>query len=240
MATVTFDGIVLSDMYTVLVKRGLSSHEVTYESIPGRDGVVVTSSELMPPELSLVFVIGPSGDAPAAVRELSAILDVREPKELYIGEDGGLCYMAMPSGSRTWRRVPSSSSVEVPFLVVDAVMYGKERSATVPSGGSVTFVVGGTYPTRPRVQASAAVRNSSSGKWGVKLDGGDYIRVAFGSNTSRTVDIDCQSRTVKVAGVTDIITLDSDWLELPPGEHTLQMDQGTGAATVTWRERWLS
>lgn len=238
MATVVFDGVVLSDMYTVLVRRGLSYHEVAYENIPGRDGVAVTSSDLVPPELSLVFVIGPSEDPTAAVRELSAILDVREPRELRIGEDGGLSYMALPSGSRTWRRVGSSSSVEVPFLIVDAAMHGDERSATVPSGGSVTFSVGGTYPTRPKIEATAAVRNSSSGQWGIRLDGGDYIRFEFGSNTSRTVVADCQARTAKVAGATAIPTLQSDWLELTPGEHTLQMDQGTGAATVTWRERW--
>ena len=36
-----------------------------------------------------------------------------------------------------------------------------------------------------------------------------------------------------------MITTDSDWLVLEPGTHTLAIDNGTGAATVTFVERWL-
>lgn len=241
MGAVTFDGVVLSDRYTVLAKRGMSAREIRTEAVPGRDGVVVTGADYVPPTLSLVFVFDPTEDAPRAVRELSALLSAREPRRLEFGEDGGLYYMAVPQGATEIKVLPSgSSSVEVPFLVADAAMYGLERSVTVPSGGSVTFTVDGTYPTSPTIAASAAVRNASSGRWGLLLDDADAMTFALASNTSRTIAADCAAKTARVAGDVAIPTLDSDWLELAPGEHTLRMHQGTGAATVTWRERWLS
>ena len=109
---------------------------------------------------------------------------------------------------------------------------------TVPSGGSISFNVGGTYRARPRITASA-VRDSSSQVWGLKLDNADFVHVVTGSASARSVDIDCDGRTCIVNSSTSMITLDSDWLELAPGTHTLVMDKGTGAATVKYRERWL-
>ena len=240
MGTVAFDGIVLSDLYTVIPRRGVSSREVASESVPGRDGVVVTGMDYVPPTLSLVFVLGPTSDIPGAVRELQTLLDAREPKKLELGEDNGLYCMAMPQGESSWRRLPFSSAIEVPFLVADAAMYGAERKATLPSGGSVTFTVGGTYPTRPRLVASSAYRDSTSGQWGVRLDSVDVLKLAFGSSSSRSIDVDCHARTATVSGDVAIPTLDSDWLEFEPGTHTLEMHLGTGATTVTWRERWLA
>jgi hypothetical protein len=118
------------------------------------------------------------------------------------------------------------------------VAYGAARTVTVPSGGSVEFNVGGTYKTMPRITANAA-RDSSSLVWGLRLDGGDFVHVATGSNAVKSVLIDCAERICTVAGAVALPTLDSDWLELEPGTHTLAMDNGTGAATVVFTERWL-
>jgi len=240
MGSVAFDGVVLSDLYTVLVKRGVASRNVDYEAVPGRDGVAVKGVDYAPPTLSLVFVLEPGSDAPSAVRELSALLATREPRKLELGEDFGLYCMAMPYGEPSWRRLPNGSSVEFPFLIMDAAMYGTLRTATVPSGGSVTFTVGGTYPTKPKITASAAVRNSSTGMWGLTLDNGPVLAYAFGSNTSRAVSADCDTRSSRVDGDIALPTLSSTWFELEPGSHTVNMHTGTGAAVIEWRERWLA
>jgi len=240
MGSVAYGGVVLSDLYTVIPRRGMSTREVDYESVPGGDRLAVKGADFGTPSLSLVFVLRPGCDAPSEVRAISALLASREPRKLELGEDHGLYCMAIPFGEPTWRRLPNGSSVEFQFLVTEAAMYGEERTATVPSGGSVTIDVGGTYPTRPTVAAAAAVRNSSTGLWGLQLDNGPVLDFAFGSNTARAVSADCGSRASEVDGVTALPTLGSTWLEFGPGQHTVSMHEGTGAATLTWRERWLA
>lgn len=240
MESVAFNGVELTGKYKVLVIRGLPPMQVEAEEVPGFDGYVVKGAKRMPPEITLRFVMGPTPNyrMMERIRELSALLDVREPKRLEFGEDGGLWCMAMPNGSIEWARHVSSGSVDVPFLVTETAMYGKTRTVTVPSGSSVEFMVGGTYPTKPEIAANA-VRDASSTVWGVRLDEGDFIHVATGTGSAAQVSVDCGKRTCKVAGATNLPTLDSDWLEFSPGKHTLRMDNGTGAATVTWIERWL-
>lgn len=174
----------------------------------------------------------------AKLRTLASWLRVDSPRKLEIGDDQGLYYMAVPSGEAPFSRYVNASSVEVTFVAVDPIAYGEQRTVTVPSGGSVTFTVGGTYPTKPTITASA-VRNSTSLVWGVRLDGADFVHVATGSASSRSVNLDCGARTLAINNATALPTLDSDWLEFEPGEHTLNMDNGTGAATVKYRERWL-
>lgn len=175
----------------------------------------------------------------AKLRTLASWLDVNTPRKLEIGDDSGLYYMAVPSGEAPMSRYVNAASVEVTFVAVDPIAYGEERTVNVPSGGSVTFEVGGTYPTGPTITAAGAIRNSSSLVWGLRIDDGDFIHVATGSSTSKPVEIDCGARTLAVDGAASVPTLDSDWLALAPGQHVLRMDQGTGAATVRFRERWL-
>lgn len=240
MESVTFDGNVLSDKYRVLVRRELPFQTARDESAPGRDGTHVRGAEYTPQAVTLVFVLGPCGNVEMMrrIRGLMADLDVREPKRLELGEDGGLWCMAMPSGKREWKRHVSTCSVEVPFIVEDAALYGRSMSVTVPSGGSVEFNVNGTYQTAPAITANA-VRDASSNVWGLRLDDGDFVHVETGTASAALTKIDCGERTVNVAGAVKVPTLDSDWLELAPGHHRLAMDNGTGAATVTWIERWL-
>ena len=102
----------------------------------------------------------------------------------------------------------------------------------------MTFNVDGTYKAAPVITANAT-RNASSLVWGLRLDEGDYLHIATGSASARPITANCGERTLSVNGSVAIPTLDSDWLELEPGVHTLRMDNGTGAATVTWRDRWL-
>ena len=127
------------------------------------------------------------------------------------------------------------------FIAIEPAAYGETRTATVPSGGSVTITVNGTYPTRPTFYASAAVRDSSSSVWGIRHGGGNYIHIPTGSGASRRVDIDCAKRVATITASRTVVlpTLDSDWIELNPGQNTLSNDKGTGACTGTWVERWL-
>lgn len=127
--------------------------------------------------------------------------------------------------------------LELEFQATDPCRYGATHSVAVPSGGSVTFKVGGNQPAAIGVASDAAVRNSASTVWGVCFDEAGFVHVATGSSSARPVTIDSDARTVAVGQATAMLTLDSDWPKLAPGTHTARMDEGTGAATLTWTER---
>lgn len=173
-----------------------------------------------------------------AFSQLGAWLTVDEPKQLILPDTPDRYYLAVPDGSLDLERGIGGEISQLTFKLVDPIAYSTtETTITVPSGGSITFNVGGTAATAPTIQATA-VRNSSSLVWGLRLDAGDFVHVATGNASGRFVVIDCNARTLTISGNAAITTLDSDWLEFTPGSHTLVMDNGTGAATVKYRERW--
>lgn len=191
---------------------------------------------------SISFTIATMASTATERREafstLGSWLDVDEPKQLVLPETPDWYWLAVPDGSFDIEKHIDGDSAELTFVLVDHVAYGIERTVTVPSGGSVTFDVDGTYAAKPNIKATA-VRDSTALVWGVRLDSADFVHVATGASSGRVTVIDCDARTVTVSSNTSILTLDSDWLELTPGTHTLAMDYGTGAATVKYRERWL-
>lgn len=127
--------------------------------------------------------------------------------------------------------------LELEFQANDPCRWGASRSVTVPSGDSVSFRIGGTLPAAISVNAEAAVRDAASTVWGIRFDEGGFVHVATGNAAARAVSIDCDNRIVAVGTATSMLTLDSDWPTLRPGIHVARMDEGTGAATLTWTER---
>ncbi len=241
--SLTYDGFDLTRYALVQIERPVGpSLRVDSERIPGRDGEVLTSAEL--DKLTLV--------AHCTLRrkcyyrwervrmELAAAFSKPGEHVLTLPDEPGLCRMATASltdNVRTPLVPPVEFSVE--FTCHNPIAYGIEQSVTVPSGGEVEFEVGGMLPVGVRLAAESAVRNGTSGVWGVRFDEGDFLHVTLPSGTARTIEIDGDRRTVLVAGATDMITLDSSWPKLAPGSHVARMDQGTGAATVSWTERYL-
>lgn len=242
MGCFVYDGVDLASTFEVLEVEIPAIAPVTADlrQAAGLDGAAFAGSKLGPLEITVTAriataIIDPRdiqrtwADAVAAIRKT-------EPKPLYLVE--GRYRNAILVEDTPLEFATYSATGKLKFACPDPVSFGTSRSVTVPSGGSVTFEVGGTYPAAPYISASA-VRDSSSQVWGLRLDSADFIHVATGSASARAVRIDCAKRTLTVASAAKLPTLDSDWLSLPPGSHTLQMDNGTGAATVTFAERWL-
>lgn len=233
-----YNGFDLSDYETVVVSRPLPQMRNVTAEVPSRDGLVVRGATMA--EATAQVMVAFSGDSEARrhkIRELSSVLLRDIEARLEFDDDSGLYYMARV-GETELVEHPMSGSLMVSFLIPDPVMFGDVHTATVPSGASVEIEVGGTHPTYPRIEASAT-RDTSTGLWGVRMDDGDFLHVATGSSSARTVALDCRERTCIVNGNATLPTLDSDWLVLEPGTHVLANDLGTGAATVTWIERWL-
>lgn len=212
----------------------------SFQDVLGRDGTVYMGGSLIGGNISVKLSV--IRKTPAQRREaLSTLfmwLDVDEPKWLVMDDQPGISYKAIPSGDMPIDSFTNADSVVVNFRLLEAAAYGDTVTKTVPSGGSLTFTVDGTYPTKPTITANAA-RDGSSQVWGLRLDNGAFLHVATGSASARDVVLDCENRTLTIQGAVALPTLDSDWFELAPGEHTLVMDKGTGAATVTYKERWL-
>lgn len=238
---VIWDGHNLSDDFIITdVQRGFPVQVAETQSVPGRDGAFLTSSQLPPLEIAMTLTAhgGTRGERREKMHRLMSWLDVNEPRRLEFTDDGGKFYEAVPSGGGERIGHFRAEGVTVSFVALEPAMYGKMVSVTVPSGGTATFRVGGNYRTRPVIEAASAVRGTSN-LWGIRLDGGDYIRLRLGTSSARNVYIDCDTREAYDAGAATLPTLDSDWLEMEPGNHVISMDVGTGAATVRFFERWL-
>lgn len=239
--TVIFDGHRINDRFFVgEVDVGLPEFAPRVEDREYSDGSRVRGMRLGSLEVAVQLVVKPSRvrTERETLSELMTWLHVDGPRPLSLSSDRGLWRLCVPTGAPQIGDHQWNDRVTVTFLQVEPALYGDRRSVTVPSGGTVTFVVGGDYPTKPTISSDAATRDSSTQQWGLRLDDGDVMRVKVPVSTASTVRMDCDARTCAVNGTTTIPTLQSDWFELEPGEHTIRNDQGGGACVVSWYERW--
>ena len=236
---VTFDGHDLTKLFGVQwpIARTPAAWEPTAIDVQGRNGSVVNGTRALPVDVSMTLwtIAYTRVERQQNVRALAHWLAVDEPKPLYLGDEGGLWRMAMPVESSELTSYLNADSVTVKFRCFDPILYGEERSVTVPSGGSVTVLVDGTAPTMPTITAASA-REGSAGYWQLWLDEVRHLDADTG-NSNVTVTADCQRRILRVNSSVQMLQTDADWLELTPGTHTLRV-AGTGAATVSWTERW--
>ena len=239
--TVIFDGHRINDRFFVgEADVGLPEFAPRTEDREFADGSRVRGMRIGCPEITIQLVAKPIRGRVAreSLSELMTWLHVDGPRPLSLSADRGPWRMCVPNGAPQMVDVEWEDRVTVAFLQVEPALYGERRSVTVPSGGTVTFVVGGDYPTKPTISSDAATRDSSTQQWGLRLDDGDVMRVKVPVSTASTVRMDCDARTCAVNGTTTIPTLQSDWFEFEPGEHTIRNDQGGGACVVSWYERW--
>jgi len=238
---VYFDGYDLTKFCHVSdLREPLLSRNITSVTVPGRDGSMLTGANLTERTLTLTITLMGKDieERRASARMLAAILDVDSARPLALSIDGGLYYLAIPNADADGMLACNATRYDVTFRCLDPVAYGAERIVTVPSGGSATFDVGGTYPTMPNVSVAAA-GNAANGYWRLSLDDGDYLQAQIPSGVSTApIEADCQGRVLKVNGTVKMLHSLSDWLVFEPGRHELTM-QGSGEAIVTFVERWL-
>jgi predicted phage tail component-like protein len=240
---VIYSGVVLSDYFTTIVdETPPAGRKNETREISGMHGVRVTGSVLEPLQVGIYVILNGRSKAERRedLRTLMGVVYSDELKPLYISSDDGLYRMAILDGDKPFDEHVGGGRVRLNFLAESPILYGEKHSVRVPSGGSVGIYVNGTYKTYPNIVANAAYGAASTFLWGLRLDEGDYIRMVTGSRTlAKKVELDCESRVGKLANVVKLPTMDSDWLELSPGAHTLRNDVGVGACTVTWQDRWL-
>ena len=239
--SVMFNGYELTRRFLVSdLRNPLAPIKVNEVSVPGMDGSVFTGADLTPRKMTVtITVMGRTEEEKEAEsRFLAAVLALGKQAPLILSSNNGLYYMAVANASSDGVRSHNAISYDVTFTAHDPVAYGAERTVVVPSGGSVTFDVGGTYPTMPVVSVPSAA-NGSGGFWKLTLDGGDYLLATVPDGLSTApVAADCDNRTLKVNSTVTLLDANANWLIFEPGQHTLVMT-GTCEATVTFVERWL-
>ena len=239
---VTFNGITISDFYQVgNVVRPLAGRSNTTMDVSGMDGTKITGSVMLPTTITVSFILSEKNETERrdAIRNITSMLHTTEPAPLMFASDNGLYYMAILDGDVPIQEHVRSGLIEANFKTESPVLYGKTRTVTVPSGGSATIYVEGTYPALPVISGTVYGLAQSSYQWGVRLDEGDYLRVVVGPNSAKQVVMDCEHRIATVGGLVALPTLTSDWFELSAGFHTIRNDQGSGSCTVRWQERWM-
>ena len=237
---VEFNGTVISDMFQVInVTRPMAGRSNSTKSVSGMDGLVLTGSSMTPITIGVTILLPDMSISQRRerIRELSAVIHTDEQKKLMFGSDGGLYYKAILDGSIPVSEHVRSDLVTLNFVAESPVMYGDEGSATIPSGGSVSFVVGGTYRTQPVI--SGNVTASSDGTWGLRLDDRTYMRIDLGGRSSAQLVVDCAERYARLDGALAMIDFESDWIEFEGGSHVIRNDVGTGQTEMTWVERWV-
>lgn len=243
MTTFVYNGVDFTEFLDVAGFEMPAIAEVTptVREVPGRDGTAYLGSVLQPMTIVVKARLATRSIEPAEIQRqwamIAAMMRTEEPAELSIAP--GLYRLAVLQGQPDLEFKTYSANADLSFYCPSPVAYGKLREIAVPSGGSVSFMVDGTYPAAPVIKAPAAVRDATSLGWRLRLDGGDYLCVNTGTNSACRIELDCLERTCRVGTVNSLPTLTSDWFSLKPGEHTITNDLGSGACTVSYRERWL-
>lgn len=239
---VIFNGIRFSDYFDVIdVKRPNAAVASETRAVSGRDGLVLTGSAMGTVTITVTVMLLDSsvGGRRARMREVWRLLYTKDERPLEFSEDDGLYYMAKLDGEMPVKEHVRSGGIGINFTAFDPVLYGARRSVVVPSGGSVSFMVNGSYRTFPTISGDVNGASSTGNFWGIRLDQGANIRISMGGTTQKHVDIDCATRVCKVDGLITLPTMQSDWLSLDAGPHTIENDIGTGSCVVTWDERWM-
>ena len=235
--TITIGGHRLNDLFWVSdFQAGVPEFApYTVELISG--GVASNSMRRGTTEVTIGLVVLPGHDARQAISTLLSWLDVDGPLWLSSSDFGGHAMRVVAEGSPVIIEDEYGDVLTLELLQVDPYLYGEQRTLTM--AGTTTVTVGGDRPTLPVVTCAAAKRRATDDLWGLSLDGGEtemYVKV--GTPIATGVSIDCATKSVTVDNAQSMITLDSDWLELTPGTHTIAFGAGSGTTTITWREMW--
>lgn len=237
---VVFAGVRLSDYFQVASVE-VSNLTVTTETLTvnGMDGVAVLGSSIGSREIVVYIMLG-DGDVAARKEELRllfGLVDLKEEHRLYVSSDNGRYYVAKFNGEQVLNEKNRASRMALRFLAASPYLHGEVQGITVPSGSTVSFNVGGTQVTYPRIRGTVT-RDATTQMWGVVLDGGDAMRVPM-AIAQASIDIDCDDMSVVVNGSSGMIDTTSYWFELTAGTHTIQNNLGTGDFIVEWETKWL-
>ena len=185
-------------------------------------------------------IFGTAPERRVKMSTLASWLVVDEPKQLVLPDSPGWYYMAVPDGAFEIADNIDPWIFKVTFKMTDPIAYGvEEHHVAVPYGGSITFTVGGTAPTKPYFNRTVVRPDQTTKQWGWRLDSQDVFVLDCGTTSNRYIQADFGERISYVNDVIKLPTINSDWFELTPGVHTIENHIGGGTSVLLrWHERW--
>lgn len=240
--TITLASHVLNDYFSITdLSRPLPPSRLDVLDVPGRHGSVVRGRTMGPRTISL-RLWAHMRDHSAMYEDMALLASwlygSTNELTLTLSDENGRIRKVVPDGDLPYDEYMERGNVLLTLTQPDPVCdIGAARTASLSSGGTQSITIGGTHPAKLSISASAAKRNATAHVWSITFDSGDHVRVPLADGNGHAVVIDCGERSASVDGANAMVTLDSDWPELWPGTHTIDMDLGTGAATLTWQER---
>ena len=225
------------------LKRTFPESRLTHDDIPGMRGTYVKERTMGTRSVTITLSsISPSRDHGRMLEDISALatwLFESDMLDLSISDEDGRLRKVVLDGGLDYNEYEERGSVTIKLLQPDPLcIVGSPQTVQVPSGGSAAFSILHSYPI-VSISAESVVRDSTTELWGVRFDGGACLYVRLLTSGQSRVSIDCENRSVFVNGAVSMVTLGSDWPDLAPGEHVVEMDRGSGVAKLTWRERCI-
>lgn len=235
---VTFNGHQLTQFFLVhsggISRPLMGAPTLTTTTVEGRNGIVVTGTRMDAYDVTVTFIAlrKTPEDLHEAFLTLASWLTVDEACPLAFSDEDGRYRMAWPSGvGDITERGLTDGYVDVTFRCYEGCQRGKTWTKDSTSG-VVDIDIKGSIAAPLTLTSDAA-----SGDWTVRDEDGNLMSFACGSGSKRFV-VDTEAGSVLVGGIATMLTLDSDWLTLAPGKHTLTRTSGSGEFSVTYTERW--
>lgn len=207
--------------------------DVTTDDVPGAPGRRFRDVRLEPLEIPVKVRMRAAAreDMVTFRRMLAAMLYTPEPAPLTLGDDPTRFYMATLKGSTELSSLLNTGSATLTFLASDPIAYGAIHVERL--SGPVYF--GGTWPTRPTIEA----RPGACSSFRVTLGStGEYVEVRENIKAGDLVTVCCDRRECRINGqlANDRVTIESDYFEAL-GQEEIIISSGT--AELSWYEMWL-
>lgn len=262
---VTFNGVNLTDSFVVSdLVRPFLQRTVDMTSVDGRDGSIYRSSryDAIEVRMRLTFLSEDKGARVMALANLVKALDVDEPAPLYVSDDNGWYYLAVPKGGDISRWI-GAESFPLTFVCPDPARYGSIISTSPSTTG--TTALGGNIASYPKYRLTLVPYSGSTPSNSlINLTNGPNIPSGINprsqlldielwlySGSRYNVEIDCEHRIVKLGVVggnleTFVPGPGSKFATFYPGDiprtvlstgSAHMMD--TSGVYMTIQERWL-
>lgn len=244
---ITFNGHDLAEFGVIesVERPPMGALSITSATVPGRRGIVFGAQRLGSLEIRarLRLICEDKAQMRRRLSDLAAIMDVRlyaKPQKLEISDEPGRYRLAVPSRVTVSEEMEGTCLVEITFTCPDPIAYGSTEHSFVIDDDF--HEIGGNCATYPTIKITGLKTTNSAVQYADLHDSIGGILMIPVTSTGRTVEIDCEARTLKINAVAALPSVWSDWFEWGASRKVKLYTSFPGVtwtrAVVTWHERW--
>ena len=229
-----FNGFDFTDLLVVeYIDRSLMpSISIEGTNIPGKHGVRFKELVMSPTEITVKCrIIGTSRiETQQRIRTIAGKLYTETPARLELRDEPDKYNMAILTGSSDVEKWFATGYMVLTFECADIYAYSKvEKTQTL----NTSFTNEGTYPSTGIIEVQPNIGDTLVISNGTKSL---TLMNTFNGTETIKVFLEKQLITMNDNNAMYLLTLDSDFFDIPTGSATIT---ATGTGTVTYVERWL-